>query len=423
MGIHDYSCFLCSSIEGDQCLESWTDYYESNDEVDYEDKQCSYPPPDGDSQKSGSGKAYLYFFKKNPLIKRCNPIKHKKVNYSWDAWDFEKGNGYYGYSNVLNRDRPIYSVWKHEDKWILNICPCCYQYFISDKLDDPPQQLLVQILDKFRLYPFSQFQDRKLDLVINDTEDFNLETFFPLSCVRIRDYIRAFCSYLNLREDNIDFEFETLSTNKLVQILEKGKPDNKKYDPNKLGSTSDGEIISPLEMAFGNENSEQLESLITRGAKVTDDQIYLLLEDKDYRHIVWDNLDLFDRSTISRLTLNDKKIWKYAPKSFFKLEDFKRAIEQLANLDNAELVEYLIKIFPKKYANVKYYDYVCDKNIALMIKLFDLGFSPQTHFDHVVNLSWVEGVKLCLKYGAKLDKASKYHLDRHNRPEIKKLFK
>ena len=38
------------------------------------------------------------------------------------------------------------------------------------------------------------------------------------------------------------------------------------------------------------------------------------------------------------------------------------------------------------------------------------------------NLSWIEGTKLCLKYGAELDASAKYHLDRHNKPEMKKLF-
>jgi hypothetical protein len=115
-------------------------------------------------------------------------------------------------------------------------------------------------------------------------------------------------------------------------------------------------------------------------------------------------------------------VWKDAPKSFFNTGDIKTAAGLYIHNNDDRLLKYLITLFPDEYQKTEYYDKVCSRDIVALMKLFELGFSPQTHFDHVVNLNWVEGAILCLKYGAVLDGSAKYHLDRHNKPQMKALF-
>jgi len=291
-------------------------------------------------------------------------------------------------------------------------------------LSDPPPALLVRILAKFKLVPFREFDIKSVCFDLESVEfnsDSNVGQLFPLSCSKLRDYIRAFCWWLDLRTDKVDFAFKNLADNKLVRILEAGGTDDTKYDANKPGMNSDGEIVSPLFMAMANDNMKQIASLIKRGANPTSLYIDLLLCSPERRHIIWDNIELFKRKDIIEIVLQSKSIWKGAPKSFFHLDDFNYALRRFYN--NADgLLKHLMGIFPKKYAKVEYYDYVCDKEFDFMEKLFKMGFSPDTHFSHVINLSWVDGIKLCLAYGAEIDAEGERHLKRHNNPAVKKLF-
>lgn len=212
MGIHDYSCFLCS-FEGEQNLINWkecttdTDEYE---EIDYKNMQCTYPPQIDTINGFGENKAYIFFFKKNPLEHRARSYKHKKASYSCIYWNFKR---YAGYKDILIKEQTIYSVWNHFGRWLVNICPSCYYYFIKDKLNDPPPMLLTRVIKKFKLTPFHEFGFPEFPIYSlknnNDMDQF-LMKIFPLSCVLLRDYIRAFCGYLGLREMDIDFQFENI---------------------------------------------------------------------------------------------------------------------------------------------------------------------------------------------------------------------
>lgn len=142
----------------------------------------------------------------------------------------------------------------------------------------------------------------------------------------------------------------------------------------------------------------------------------MFIETEEYKHIIWNNVDKIDTYILECILFNDEKRWKLAPDIFMKLDHFKYAFKDF------DLLERLIKVFPEKYKSVQYYDLVCDKNLEVIRKLLELGFSPQTHFGDIVNRNWIDGIVLCQQYGAVLDESARYHLERHNKPEVKKLF-
>jgi len=462
MGVHDYSCFICSD-EGEQSLTNWTKYntrFASEDRVvrntpsdslsdlsddsdslsNYDNLLCTFPANPGECSQAGQNSCYLYHFKNDPLVNKEPPLKIEKAKYSWDDWCFEK---YPSYSEILSSyDEPngskLCSVWRDDSNpdYIVNVCPDCHKYFISDELDNPPPLLLTTFLCKFNLAPFQPFNTVT---TINTTyADPPIEHLFPLTCTELRDYVRAFCYHFKLRETPIDFQFR-FDDNPLVAKLELSSNinchqkvdsndpdlmiDYDAMDLNRPGIASDGKLYTPMLIAIKNRNIAQIEALISRGVKFPVDSYHLLLDDPNFRHIIWDNIQVFDRETIARIVLMDETLWSSVPKSFFNHKDIKTAVDLYNNkINDGRLLKYLITLFPDEYQKTKYYDKVCNRDIVTLTKLFELGFSPQTHFDHVVNLNWVEGTILCLKYGAVLDGSAKYHLDRHNKPQMKALF-
>jgi hypothetical protein len=434
MGIRDYSCFLCS-CEGEQCLTNWRDYRAEDgddEDVNYNDRLCSYPTEEGESGSFGKGQCYLFHFKQNPLNIVNKYYKCENVKYSWDDWCF---NGYDKYREILSSDNKteLYSIWKNNDDWIINICPDCYNYFISDKWNDPPSKLLTNILEKFSLFPFNEFSIncvkniqnmQNMQDMPNDDKHYKLKQLFPIKCAKLRDYIRSFCNYLKLRDDDFKFEFG-IDNNPLIKILEDGLDDDVNYDPNLPGLFDNNIMIKPIELAYKNMNKQQMESLIKRGAKLSLELIKTMITNSDLRYIIWNNFNKCKHEDIADIIFNKSDdLWITAPDMFFQHNDFEYAIQLLVyDIENDKLLLHLINIFHDSYKFTDYKHYVYTANLKIVTKLLELGFSPQTHFSDVIDYGWVEGAKLCLKYGAKLDYYSKSILERINKPAMIALFK
>src|SRR5271163_4400921 len=86
MGVHDYSCFVCSD-EGEQNLSIWDDTL-LDDELPYEEMMCTYPPQESESNSVGPCIAYLLCFNKEISLSEMNEVKEAvEVDYCCDGWN------------------------------------------------------------------------------------------------------------------------------------------------------------------------------------------------------------------------------------------------------------------------------------------------------------------------------------------------
>lgn len=411
------------------------------------------------------------------------------------------------------------SVWYCEKlkKWVVNICDDCYDFFIKCSNNKVPPFLLFKILEKMRWLPFNnQFNEiilsnkitikinkkiKMLDLTYTDNEFGEiLQSLFPLPCPLLRDYIRENVSFLfkpSIASDALDsnkmvgerldccaiqsggcaqsahhtayhlfknsitptnIKFNILANNPLINILKKGEKDDEKYSPNLAGKFIDNYIVkyaTPLQIAFENKNISQIKSLINRGAKLDIPYFNLIVKNPIFHDLIWYFLGTkINRENVINIVYSEKYI-ESIPKTFFKLEDFKIALQliehdiskrqvskhqvsegnleqigfPMGNLsieedkDNIKLFYLLKDIFKNEYKNVEYYDYVCNKNYEFVQFLLHEGFNPQTHFSHFVNINWKEGLLLCLDYGAKRDEKVDYFIKKRNLYEIDEMIK
>jgi hypothetical protein len=141
MGIHDYSCYICSD-EGEQCLMDWEN-----------------------GERHGMDHAYLFVTKfddkdmgemfSNSYSNNING-EFVECNYSWDNLDFDE---YSGYCDTLMEDKYKYkSMWfcKNINRWIINFCPYCYNiFFVKDKIIHPSNKYLNNLINIDKHLPFT----------------------------------------------------------------------------------------------------------------------------------------------------------------------------------------------------------------------------------------------------------------------------
>jgi len=435
MGIHDYSCFFCS-IEGEQNLSTWPKFDPDDDLIDY-------PLENDDTEERGAGdnSCYIFYFPSDtePLKQWQYPASYQKVGYSWDNWDFEPN---LDYESVFLNDKDICSIWfcSSENKelsgrWLLNVCSHCFSYFIDDSEENPPPELLYRILLKFRLLPFKKFNIHnilsnfiKSEQYIREVEDGYefpiMSHFFPLSYKKLYRYIKAFAYYLGLRKDEVNFRYKNYARNPAIVRLEKGGK-LEDDDPNFPGRKLDRSICRPLDIALERKDIEQISECISNGAKISKRQLDIILRDDRYSGLISRLASFFDRKRLFYYYAADNR-WLEADPSFFVFDDIENVLRRNYSFDKLrddKFLLFLISLFPEEYKDCKYYGLVCDKKISEIKFLLDLGFSPQTHFAHAINMQWIEGVILFQNYGAKRTNEVNNFLKKDwMKKEIKQLF-
>lgn len=172
MGVCDYTCFIHSTDEGGQCLSLHTEcscstYDEDNSLEDCESETLlSCAEHTEDSCGAGSAHLFIYEIKDvNTWEEALEAVKNRKytkfyieeIGYVWDEWSFKK---YEGYMDVLSASKKGFdaSIWKptnHENLWIFNVCPSCYELIIrgisATKNNHPCSKYLREISEKHEI--------------------------------------------------------------------------------------------------------------------------------------------------------------------------------------------------------------------------------------------------------------------------------
>ncbi len=153
MGVHDYTCSVCSEPSSFTCKEATGGECEEegfgNDEVfvDLVFFPNGRAPEDADSFESRLGDAVA--------------VKSEKRGYDWGAWEFVPS---LNYRTLLMDDRDATGVWRlkpfderydegspieldipdGQTVWAVNYCPSCHEQFVARTAAAPPCRLHLE---------------------------------------------------------------------------------------------------------------------------------------------------------------------------------------------------------------------------------------------------------------------------------------
>ena len=397
MGFHSASCLICSE-EGEQTATNWLE------EPDYDEDdsaaaagvnklKVTYPPKRSETMYNNSD-YYLFEYDENPLVTK-NFANYTDITEDCcdGNWDFEEKEGY---SEVLSNEK-ICSVWKCGDKWIVNVCTGCYQFFIeSTEQDSVPVELLFNVFSKFGFTPYTAYPP--IDPENFHAPSLHIKSLYPLEAERMLIYIRGFFASIGLRSQPTPVPiFEDLAVNPLIQQLESGVPVEDPTLINKAGRDAAGNLIFPIDAAIKTGDINLIDSVLKHQPQELPLQ-YLLL---NYYPLL---LKYLDQHSIHQVVT--KHIFIH-PDLWSTMEDFIAYDFYYFFGKSVEFDLFYSQIFKDTYLEVvKDYSLqmiMFDRDLVVLEHFLKLGVSPQQWFCRAYDRNWLEGVLLCKQYGAVVD--------------------
>ena len=409
MGIMDFSCFCCST-EGEQNNTFWSEM-EAEDTNDV----CEYEHQEKEDIICG-GDCYLYKYDQNPLIHGFDKIKEiVQDNYSRDGWEFDDHEGY----NDVLAEGGMASVWQCGDEWIVNVCQSCHLYFMEstnysscagadEQMEyNPPPELLVKVVQKFKLIPYQAFVPITEEALMSKDVDPIVPMMFPLSRDDLLRYLRAYFEYLGLRKvETLPAQLVNLCSNPTISKIANGEALTPEDDV-KSPAYFEGQAYTPLSAALDFGCQEDLEIIFqTPDLIITQNDMELLI-DHHFDFCMDELVDYNDlnASKFASHIMGHSEYWHYIQSGKFEDEDFKPYFPRYTDDDPKadQLNHLLIKQFPSLLEEFDFHDIVYRKNMDKLMYCLSLGIKPQFWFWELIDFNWREGVIECQKVGTRPD--------------------